>query len=111
MFASYGYPMHHSESNDLWRLLRVGRGLVTHGQVVADDEVTSLVFVAVLNLSVILDKLMVDPRDNLHSFLVTELSLSGRIVILDKSLRHSKMEAEDRLTSVWMRIHKRMDWP
>ena len=111
MFSSYGHSVHYSQPNDLWRLLSVGGGLVTHRQVVTDYEVTGLVFVTVLNLSFILDKLVVEPREDLHGFLFTELSLSWFIVILDETLCHSQMEAENRFSCVWVRIYQRMDRP
>ena len=84
---------------------------MTHRQVVTDYEVTGLVFVTVLNLSFILDKLMVKPREDLHGFLFTELSLSWLTIILYETLRHSKMEAENRFSGVWVRIYQRMDRP
>lgn len=111
MFARYGHPMHDPQTNDLWRLLSVRGGLVTHSQVVTDYKVTGLVFVTVLDLSFILDKLMVESREDLHSFLFTELSLSWLTVILDETLRHAKMETENRFSSVWMRIYQRMHRP
>ena len=111
MFACYGHTVHDPQTNDLWRLLSVRGGLVTHSQVVTDYKVTGLVFVTILNLSLILDKFMVEPREDLHSFLFTELSLSWLTVILDETLRHAKMEAEDRFSGFWVRIYQRMDGP
>lgn len=81
VFASNSNPVHHTEANNLWALLGVWRGLVTHGEVVADDEVSGFIFMMILNSPVILGELMMNTGKNFTSFTLCKFLFCRLLIV------------------------------
>ena len=110
VFAGDGDAMHDSETNLVWRQLSVRWGLVTHGQVVSDDEVSGLVMMMILKCSILLHKLLVDTLQNIFSVLSRHQLFWRFLVVQDESLCHAEMKAQDWLPWLRVIVDERMNW-
>ena len=110
VFAGDGDAMHDSETNLVWRQLSVGWGLVTHGQVVSDDEVSGLVMMMILKCSILLHKFLLDTLQNIFSVLSRHQLFWRFLVVQDESLCHAKMKTQDWLPWLRVIVDERMHW-
>lgn len=104
-----GYAVHDSKPNLVSMFLGLRTGLVSHCQIVRDDEVSRLPFMLVLNGSIVLDDLVMNFLQNGFRFLSVRHPALWSSVVFGERIDHSEVEAEDFLARLRMGIYERMD--